>query len=193
MFTAILLHDVIAQSIAKHVVHIGIDGLRPDCMNNAPGGNPNIMGRIAAQGAYTLTKGRAIIETTSAPGWTANLCAMDSTLTGILNESWTPPWEGNVQRITPVTGDKPFPCIYQEIKRQQPTIRLIIFLRILYLWPIEVLALRPMIYFTKRNEYFFLFRYAYSNGLLTYIERKCYFIELVELQALPFTSHPSCY
>ena len=32
--------------IANHVVHIGIDGLRPDCIGLAPGGAPNILQRL---------------------------------------------------------------------------------------------------------------------------------------------------
>ncbi len=34
--------------IANHVVQIGIDGLKPDCIKNAPGGAPNILGRLSS-------------------------------------------------------------------------------------------------------------------------------------------------
>ena len=113
-----------AQPIARHIVHIGVDGLRPDCMNNAPGGNPNMMTRIAGEGTSTLTHARTVTETWSGPGWTANLCAMDSYLTGVTDNSWRPPWKGQPQPITPVTGnDKPFPCVYQTIKEQSPNTR----------------------------------------------------------------------
>ena len=34
---------------ASHVVHIGIDGLRPDCIELAPGGAPNMLTRFRSE------------------------------------------------------------------------------------------------------------------------------------------------
>ena len=53
--------DVQRPPLAKHVLHIGIDGLRPDCMIDATSGLPNIIGRLAYNGAYTLTQGRTVL------------------------------------------------------------------------------------------------------------------------------------
>ena len=53
--------DVQRPPLAKHVLHIGIDGLRPDCMVDATSGLPNIMGRLAYEGTYTLTQGRTVL------------------------------------------------------------------------------------------------------------------------------------
>ena len=53
--------DVQRPPLAKHVLHIGIDGLRPDCMVDATSGLPNIMGRIAHEGTYTLTNARTVV------------------------------------------------------------------------------------------------------------------------------------
>ena len=37
------------EPIAHHVVHIGIDGLRPDCIELAPGGAPNLLSRFTSE------------------------------------------------------------------------------------------------------------------------------------------------
>ena len=60
--------------VARHVVHIGIDGLHP-CFVEA--GAPNIIDRLGAEGAYTLTMGRTALESVSAPGW-SNLITGES-------------------------------------------------------------------------------------------------------------------
>ena len=35
--------------MAHHVIHMGIDGLRPDCIELAPGGAPNMLTRLVRQ------------------------------------------------------------------------------------------------------------------------------------------------
>ena len=45
--TPIVGEDLPKLPIANHMVLIGIDGLRPDCIAGAPGGAPNI--RLGAQ------------------------------------------------------------------------------------------------------------------------------------------------
>ena len=47
--------------LARHVLHIGIDGLRPDCMPNATSGLPNMLRRLAHQGTYTLERARTVL------------------------------------------------------------------------------------------------------------------------------------
>lgn len=115
-------------AVAKHVLHIGIDGLRPDCIPNAPGGAPNILQRIGSHGTWTLKRARTNIKTVSAPGWTSVLCGMSSERTGVLNNFWTPPWQGAQRDITPVLGkDVSFPCIFDVIKGQDANIRTALF------------------------------------------------------------------
>ena len=66
----------------KHVVHIGIDGLKPDCLFRDTDGAPNILKRLGNKGTWTLTRSRTTIETVSAPGWSASLCGMSPVSTG---------------------------------------------------------------------------------------------------------------
>ena len=47
--------------LARHILHIGIDGLRPDCMPNATSGMPNMLDRLAYQGTYTLERARTVL------------------------------------------------------------------------------------------------------------------------------------
>lgn len=109
---------------AKHVIHIGIDGLRPDCIEGVIGGAPNMMKRLAREGTFTLTRATTTLITVSAPGWSATLCGMDTESTGITSNDWSPPWRGHKQEITPVTGnDQELPCIFKELKSQDPSIR----------------------------------------------------------------------
>ena len=47
---------------------------------------------------------------------------------GVDSNSWTPPWLGHKQDITPVTGTtSPFPCVFQTIKSQEPSIETAMF------------------------------------------------------------------
>ena len=99
----------------RHVVHIGIDGLHP-CFVEA--NVSNIMNRLAAEGSYTIDKGRAVIPTWSLPSWAATLCSIPIESTGILDNFWLPQWLGYDQDITPVTGPNVnFPCIFDVLQR----------------------------------------------------------------------------
>ena len=58
----IYLHVYLGESedeplkpLAHHVVHIGIGGLRPDCIYDAPGGAPNLRKRMAEQVCLSST------------------------------------------------------------------------------------------------------------------------------------------
>ena len=42
--------------LARHILHICIDGLRPDCMPYATSGMPNMLDRLAYQGTYTRVR-----------------------------------------------------------------------------------------------------------------------------------------
>ena len=113
---------------AKHVLHIGVDGLRPDCFPQAPGGAPNIIQRIGGQGTWTLERARTVLKTFSGPAWTSVVCGMSCERTGVLDNFWTPSWLGANRDITPVFGkDTPFPCILDVLKGQDKNIRTAMF------------------------------------------------------------------
>jgi len=79
--------DTFKPRLANHVLHIGIDGLHP-CFVNSSTGAPNIMTRIAAEGTYTLTRGRTELVTVSAPSWTAILCSLPMETSGTTSNAW---------------------------------------------------------------------------------------------------------
>jgi len=79
--------DTFKPRLANHVLHIGIDGLHP-CFVNSSTGAPNIMNRIAAEGTYTLTRGRTELESWSAPSWVAILCSLPMETSGTFSSSW---------------------------------------------------------------------------------------------------------
>ncbi|CAH1792115.1 unnamed protein product [Owenia fusiformis] len=109
------------NAIVNHVVHIGIDGLKPACITNSSTGSPNILHRLGKMGTSTMVNARTTIQTVSAPGWSTTLCAMAPTSTGAISNSWTAPWLGTTQDITPVTGNAhPMPCVFGTIKSQSP-------------------------------------------------------------------------
>ena len=47
---------------------------------------------------------------------------------GIHDNEWLPPWKGNKQGITPVTGNaSPIPCVFETIKKQEPSAKTAMF------------------------------------------------------------------
>ncbi len=69
--------------VVRHVLQLGIDGLKPSCMLDAPGGASNIMSRLAKLGTYTLDRARTVLVTVSGPSWSAMLCGMGIEYSGI--------------------------------------------------------------------------------------------------------------
>jgi predicted AlkP superfamily pyrophosphatase or phosphodiesterase len=105
----------------KRVLLIGIDGLFKYCMNNA---TTTAFNYLMQEGSYTLNA-RTIIETASGPGWSATLCGLDTEDTGVFDNSWVAPWMFNRKaKITPITGDKPFPCVFSELKKNNPELKI---------------------------------------------------------------------
>jgi predicted AlkP superfamily pyrophosphatase or phosphodiesterase len=107
------------QKPKERVLLIGIDGLLKKCI---PEANFTALLHMIQNGSYTF-KARTNIETLSAPGWSGILCGMDSESTGIFSNDWVAPWfYGKPDPITPATGNsKPIPCIFEQIKVQNPT------------------------------------------------------------------------
>ena len=100
----------------KRVVLIGIDGLNPACIANAPF-HHNI-DWMMENGASTL-KARTIIEAVSAPGWIAIACSLESQDTGAVDNDWSPPWKSKAGVYDLNNSkEKPFSCIFQTIKNQ---------------------------------------------------------------------------
>ena len=64
----------------------------------------------------------------SGPGWSATLCGMDNTDTGVTSNSWRPTWLDFDEDLTPITGrDIMMPCVFHELKSRDANIRTAIF------------------------------------------------------------------
>lgn len=128
-----LLFPLVVGTSIEHIVLIGVDGLNPSCIHNAT--KNGAFYELAKRGASTLTNARTTIQTFSAPGWSSTLCAMRPAYTGVTSNSWGPPWKPNQKSIVsftpnshpikPVTGtEKPFPCVFQLLKEQVPSMNI---------------------------------------------------------------------
>jgi hypothetical protein len=72
---------------AKHVIMIGVDGLRADMIERT--NTPNL-DRLILEGSYSLN-GRVPVQTVSGSGWGAFFCAMRPTTNGIEDNGEPPP------------------------------------------------------------------------------------------------------
>lgn len=101
------------NSILKHVLHLGLDGLKLDCVPTNRYPNLN---KLKETASWTLTKARTTIISSSGPGWSETLCGMSPEKTGVLYNAWLPPWQGMITSIpvTPTSGpDYPMPCVFR--------------------------------------------------------------------------------
>ncbi|CAH1797123.1 unnamed protein product [Owenia fusiformis] len=114
------------KRLFKHVIHIGVDGLKPGCIANATGGAPTFR-KLGEDGSWTHTKARTVIQTSSGPAWTAALCGLSPRMSGVRNNHWKVPWIKSLNftpQIPPITGlDEPFPCIFETIKKQDKDVQ----------------------------------------------------------------------
>lgn len=102
------------ETVVKHVVVIGIDGMSPQGIRGAQ--TPNLDSLIA-QGAYTYQM-RAVLPTSSGPNWASMIMGADVEQHGITSNSWT---QNNYQLPAVVhTIDNKFPSIFDVIKTQSP-------------------------------------------------------------------------
>ena len=116
---------------AKHVLHVGIDGLHSDCWLNATGGVPNLL-RMSAEGSFTYSNARAELLTFSGPNWGSFVSGLGIEETGITSNDWEAPWNGFDELITPVTGlNYPIPNVAYYLKGWDANIRTAAF----YNWP----------------------------------------------------------
>jgi hypothetical protein len=98
-----------------HFIVIGIDGMSPDGINNAP--TPNL-DWMMQNGAYTLTA-RAVLPTSSSTNWASMLMAAGPEQHGVTSNNW----ERDDYVLPPVvTGTEDiFPTIFDAIRKQLPT------------------------------------------------------------------------
>lgn len=116
--TTLFLAALAGLASPKRTILIGIDGFLTSCIESAPA-----FEWLKQNGSFTM-KARATIQAVSAPGWSSILCSLDPLDTGIINNDWIPFWKSHKRnKITPITGDDPFPCVFQQIKTQSPEIR----------------------------------------------------------------------
>lgn len=101
--------------LAQNAILIGIDGFLTSCINSAPN-----LDFLKSKGSYTF-KARATIEAVSAPGWSAIMCGQAPVDTGVLGNDWIPYWKsGKRNKITPLSGDGKFLCMFEQVKKSKP-------------------------------------------------------------------------
>ncbi len=103
-----------AVVLPKHFIVIGVDGMSPDGINNAP--TPN-MDWLMQNGSSTLTA-RAVLPTSSSTNWASMLMAAGPEQHGITSNNW----ERDDHILPPVvTGPEDiFPTIFSVIRKQKP-------------------------------------------------------------------------
>ncbi|CAD5120321.1 DgyrCDS8898 [Dimorphilus gyrociliatus] len=112
-----------SSAVVKHILHIGLDGFKLDCV--PPTKYPNL-NNLKKTASWTYTKARTTILASSAPGWSEALCGMSPERTGILYNAWLPPWQGMITSIpvTPTSGaDYPIPCAFRVLREHDEYIQ----------------------------------------------------------------------
>lgn len=101
----------------KHVLVIGVDGMSPDGINNAP---TPIMDKLMAEGARTL-HARAVLPTSSSSNWASMIMGVGPEQHGITSNGW----ERNDYILPPVLEGKEgiSPTIFSVIKDQRPELK----------------------------------------------------------------------
>ena len=102
------------------VLLIGIDGLNPSCIKDT-----SYFDYFIQNGSYTF-KAKSTFEAWSSSGWSALLCSIDSSDSGILNNEWIPSWLNSsktVKGITNIEANNPLGCIFEMIKLQNKHFR----------------------------------------------------------------------
>ena len=105
----------------NRVLLIGLDGLNPSCLKDT-----SYFDYFLQNGSYTFTA-KSTYEAWSSTGWSSLLCSLDSSDTGIFDNSWVPSWlksDKSQKTITAVEGEtQPFTCIFETIKTQKRNYR----------------------------------------------------------------------
>ena len=98
----------------KHVIVIGVDGMSPDGIRNAP--TPN-MDHMMEQGAYTL-RARGVLPTSSSPNWASMVMGVGPEQHGVTSNSW----ERDDHILPPVVAGKEgiAPTIFSIVREQHP-------------------------------------------------------------------------
>lgn len=98
----------------RHVVVIGVDGMSPDGIENAPTPTMDLMVR---NGAATM-HARSVLPSSSSANWGSMLMGADTEQHGITSNAWEP----QDHQLPPVvvTGNGSFPTIFTLFKDQDP-------------------------------------------------------------------------
>ena len=98
----------------KHVIVIGVDGMSPDGIRQAP--TPHL-DRLMAEGASTL-RARAVLPTSSSPNWASMIMGAGPELHGITSNAW----EVDQHTLPPAVagGEGRFPTIFSVLRAQRP-------------------------------------------------------------------------
>ena len=78
---------------------------------------------MMSEGSYTFA--RSTQQAVSAPGWSSIICSLDPIDSGVTGNSYQPLWlnSSSPVNITPVSGDKQLPCVFEQIKKQKPEMK----------------------------------------------------------------------
>jgi predicted AlkP superfamily pyrophosphatase or phosphodiesterase len=103
-----------AQSMAKHFIVIGIDGMSPDGIRQA---NTPEIDKLIRDGASTMYA-RAVLSTSSSQNWASMVMGAGPEQHGITSNGW----ERNEAPFPPVVAGPEgiFPTIFCELRKQNP-------------------------------------------------------------------------
>jgi predicted AlkP superfamily pyrophosphatase or phosphodiesterase len=123
IFLELIILTIELKIDKKRLLLIGVDALYIGSLNKT---NSSAFQLMEREGSY-IHNARTAYESLSSSGWTNVLCGMETEDTGVTNNDWWAPWllGGKTQHISPVTGvDKPFPCIFSELKNNNPNLEI---------------------------------------------------------------------
>ena len=102
------------KPLARHVVIVGVDGMKGEAVMNAKAPH---MQHLMSIGAYTL-HARAVIPTVSKPNWASIIMGAPPELHGVTSNEWMP----NNFGIAPFCKDAAgiFPTIFGVLRSEQP-------------------------------------------------------------------------
>ena len=117
----LLLQALSAQSVERHIIVIGVDGLSVDGVRTAK--MPHLR-KLLARSAWTL-EARGVIPTLSSPNWASVIDGAAPEQHGITSNGYL----RHMVEIEPVCRDAEgmFPTIFEVLRMQRPTSRIAIF------------------------------------------------------------------
>ncbi len=101
-------------SEVQHVLIVGVDGLSPDGIRNAP--TPHL-DRLCRDGAWTF-RARAVMPTSSSPNWASLMMGAGPEQHGILSNDWRPDRHELPPTVLGPGGI--FPTLFSVLRQQRP-------------------------------------------------------------------------